>query len=343
VYAVAMRGTRLRNVFSPVMVAAEYVATIAVLAVGTRLVGTSSVSVGTVTAAALYQVRLAEPIYVLIEYLDEIQKAGAALSRLVGLRNAATESGRRVVSELRPQGGDVAVGGLSFGYLPDRPVLREVTVHVGDGERVALVGPSGAGKSTLAALIAGIHRPNHGQISIGGADVASLTATDLRRVVCLVSQEAHVFGPTIAADLRLPRPDATDSEIAAALDAVGASAWVGELAGGADTAVGIDGIRLDPAQTQQLALARVIVADPRVVVLDEATAAFDLGTARRIERAVNAALAGRTVIAVTHRLGEAERFDRIVMIDHGRIVADGSPQQLLDTDGPYRVMRQAAV
>jgi ATP-binding cassette, subfamily C, bacterial len=364
-YVVAMQGTRLRNRFSPAMIVAEYTATIAVLAVGAHLLGGGSLTLGTVAAAALYQVRLAEPIYFGIEYLDEIQKAGAAFSRLVGLRDAAampaapsgaasvavTAVGSTSPEDPTPATGDVEVADVRFGYRTDRPVLHGVSLTITRGERVAFVGPSGAGKSTLAALIAGVHEVDAGRIGIGGRDVGgrdvggagAIDRSELRRRVCLVTQESHLFGPTIADDLRLPRPSAADDDVVAALEAVGAWSWVSRLPAGADEPVGVGGRSLDPAQVQQLALARLIVANPEVVVLDEATAAFDLGTARRVEQSLDAALAGRTVIAVTHRLGEAERFDRIVMIDRGRIVADGPPAVLIAAAGPYRTMRSAAI
>jgi ATP-binding cassette, subfamily C, bacterial len=320
-YGVAMRGTYLRNVFTPWMLCSETAMTVAVLLAGRRLLDTGAVALGAVTAAALYQVRLAEPIYSITEYLDEIQKATAALRRVVGLRQTSERS-RNHMAARAPRDATIRCEQVRFAYRTGNEVLHDLDLVIEPGERVAFVGPSGAGKSTLVKLLAGVHEPSSGNVTIGGVSVNELDTSGLRKWVALVTQEAHVFGPTIAADLRLPRPSATDDELRRALLAVGALAWIEDLPGGVDEAIGIHGRRLDPAQAQQLALARLIVADPHVVLLDEATASLDLGAARRVESSLQAALAGRTVIAVTHRMGEAERFDRIVTIDGGRVAGD---------------------
>jgi ATP-binding cassette, subfamily C, bacterial len=320
-YTVAMHGTRLRNVFNPVMMASEYLATVCVIVVGNRLLGNGDIGLGAVTAAALYQVRLAEPLNFIVESLDELQRSTAALARIVGLRRTA-QSTTVDGSPVTLPDCTIQCADLRFSYRTGAEVLRGVTLTIEPGERVALVGASGAGKSTLAKVLSGVHDASSGTVTIGGRPVEDFSPLHLRRVIALVTQEAHVFGPTVADDLRLARPDASDDALWAALCAVGADTWVHAFPNGLDEAIGLGGRRLDPAEAQQLALARLVVADPQVVVLDEATASLDLRSARTVEASLQAALAGRTVIAVTHRLGEAEGFDRVITIGSGVVTSD---------------------
>jgi ATP-binding cassette subfamily C protein len=216
----------------------------------------------------------------------------------------------------------VRLDGVTFAYDGGRPALDDVSLVIGEGERVALVGPSGAGKSTVAKLVAGVHRVEQGTLAVGGR-------------VTLVAQEVHVFAGPLAADLRLARPDAGDDELRAALDRVGATPWVEALDDGLDTVVGVGGHQLSPTQAQQLALARLVLADPPVAILDEATAEAGSAGAGTLDRAATAAIAGRTALVIAHRLTQAATADRIVVLDRGRVVEHGTHRQLLAAGGLY--------
>lgn len=213
-------------------------------------------------------------------------------------------------------------------------MLRGVDLTVSPGERLAVVGASGAGKSTLGRLLAGIDRPREGAVTVGGAEIAALGPERLRRQVVLVTQEHHVFIDTVRDNLLMAAPGATDGEVHAALDAVGAG-WVADLPDGLDTALGAGEFSFDGARAQQLALARVVLADPHTLVLDEATALLDPATARHAERALAAVLAGRTVIAIAHRLHTARDADRVAVMDDGRLTELGTHDELVARGGAY--------
>ncbi|MBV1941388.1 ABC transporter ATP-binding protein/permease [Streptomyces sp. BV286] len=335
-----LRGVRLVLNFYNRLHVAEYAGLAAVLVTGFLLVRGGSVSIGTATAAALYFHSLFTPVNSALVLLDDAQSATAALARLVGVADQpvpeparpAPESGARAAS-----GGSVTVTGVHHAYEPGRPVLNDVDLTLRAGERVALVGVSGAGKTTLAKLIAGVHRPTSGSIRVtGGAG----TSGD-RLPVALVTQETHVFAGPLADDLRLARADATDDELRAALAAVDALDWAAALPDGLDTVVGDGGHRLTSAQVQQLALARLVLADPPVAVLDEATAEAGSTGARLLEQAADRAVEGRTALVVAHRLTQAATADRIVVMDAGRIVESGTHDELCAAAGPYASLWEA--
>ncbi|GAA0460159.1 ABC transporter permease [Paractinoplanes deccanensis] len=307
---------------------AELIGLGAVLVAGFLLVRGSFVTVGEVSAAALLFHRLFGPITLLMATFDRAQDAGASLARLVGVLGMPTE--RRTVTE-PPAGWDLALDDVTFGYDGASPVLSGVCLRIAAGERVALVGSTGAGKTTAASLAAGILRPDEGQATVGGVPVGRLPA----QTIAIVSQETHVFAGPLAEDLRLARPGASDDEVAAALDRVGALAWARDLPDGLDTVVGDGGHQLTAAQAQQLALARVVLQDPPVVVLDEATAEAGSEGARDLEQAAAAALEGRTALLVAHRLTQAASADRVVVMEHGKIVEDGPHAELVAAGGRY--------
>ncbi len=325
-------GIRARNHLRSAVTATQFTGLAAVLAAGAALVAGGQVTVGVVTAAALYVLRLVEPLGIALEWLDELQLAGASLARVAGLLDTQPD-GRGGTA--RPAGSHLRLRGVRFGYRPDLQILHGIDLDIAAGTRVAVVGPSGAGKSTLAKLIAGVHAPAAGVVEVGGADLADLDPAARRRTVALVVQETHVLTGTLAENLRLARPGASPDELSAALAAVGASAWADRLPQGLDTVVSSGHHRLSPPQAQQLALARVVLADPAIVVLDEATASLDAAAAGHLERRIAAALHGRTVIAVGHRLSIASTADLVVHVDGGRVVEQGPHAELLALGGPY--------
>ncbi|MER5863124.1 ABC transporter ATP-binding protein [Kitasatospora sp. NPDC002040] len=329
----SLRGIRLVTGFFSRLNLAEFIGLSSVLVVGFLLVDDGSVSIGTATAAALYFHSLFNPINAALVLIDDAQSAGASLARLVGLSALPVEA--EPAEPATALDGSVEVAGLGHAYRPGHPVLHDVSLTVRDGERVALVGASGAGKTTLAKLVSGVHRAAEGTVRLGGADTAALGPAGTRRTVALISQEVHVFAGPLADDLRLARPEADDAELRAALERVGAQDWVAALPEGLDTVVGEGGHRLTVAQAQHLALARLVLTDPPVAILDEATADAGSAGARELEAAAAGALAGRTGLVVAHRLTQAASADRIVVLDRGRVVETGSHQELVAAGGRY--------
>lgn len=331
VYDAVQHATRARNVLRPCVTLGQVVALAGVLGIGIALVGTGSVTIGVVTAAALYLVRLVDPVATVLELLDEVQSATAALGRIVGVADAAAPL---PPARARPAGQEVVLHDVTFAYGSGPAVLRGLHLTVRPGEHLVVVGASGAGKSTMGKLVAGADRPDGGRITIGEVDVGDL-GQDVNRHVVLLTQETHTMAGPLAEDLSIAAPTADAAALRAALDRVGATAWVAALPAGLDTVVGDGGLRLTPTQAQQVALARLVLLDPPVVVLDEATAALTPQAARRMDTDLHAALDGRTVIAITHRLTAASRADRIAVLDAGRLVELGTHEKLLAARGGY--------
>ncbi|MEU9347333.1 ABC transporter ATP-binding protein [Streptomyces sp. NPDC048278] len=334
-----MRGVRLVLRFYSRLHIAEYVGLAAVLVTGFLLVRSGAASVGTATAAALYFHSLFGPVNTALVLLDDAQSATAGLARLVGVVDEpASAADERTDGRTTGMAGDptVTLTGVSHAYVPGRPVLHGVDLTVRPKERVALVGTTGAGKTTLARLVAGLHRPEAGQVDVGGAE-----PDGSGRLVGLVTQEVHVFAGPLADDLRLARPDADDEELRDALAAVGALGWAEALPEALDTVVGDGGHRLTADQAQQLALARLLLADPPVAVLDEATAEAGSSGARLLDEAAEQALRGRTALVVAHRLSQAAAADRVVVLSDGRVVEEGTHDELLAARGQYAALWQA--
>ncbi|WP_149361670.1 ABC transporter ATP-binding protein [Lolliginicoccus suaedae] len=312
----------------------QYIGLGAVLAISFMLIQQGQqITIGEATIAALLFYRLFAPMQDILFSFNDIQAAGEGMRRLVGLINSEVvrERGRNDL----PADATLELEGISHSYDGTTIVVRDVSLTIAAGERVALVGSTGAGKTTVAAIAAGVLRPSSGQASIGGVDLAELGSRDLRKQVAIISQEVHVFSGPLFEDLRLANPFAGDDDLQAALHTVGAYAWVHNLPEGIATMVGEGGYQLTAAQAQQIALARLVLANPPVAVLDEATAEAGSAGARELEHYAYEATEGRTTLIVAHRLTQAARADRVIVLEHGRIIEQGPHRELLKRGGRY--------
>ncbi|WP_069812206.1 ABC transporter ATP-binding protein [Streptomyces sp. TP-A0874] len=326
----------LRTILFPVINMAHVTIVGCVLMLGGMFVLRGWMTVGELTTGALFAQMLVEPVGLILRWYDELQVAQVSLARLVGVREIEPEA---VADEVHPEGREVRAAGVRFRYRPDgADVLHEVSLTVRPGTRLALVGPSGAGKSTLGRLLAGIYEPRTGLVSLGGAALARMPAERVRRQVALVNQEHHVFVGALRDNLLLAREGAEDAELWRALAAVDAAGWARTLPDGLDTEVGSGGMALTPAQAQQIALARLVLADPHTLVLDEATSLLDPRAARHLERSLARVLEGRTVVAIAHRLHTAHDADLIAVVEDGRISELGSHDQLVAAGGAYAAL-----
>ncbi|MFE6270832.1 ABC transporter ATP-binding protein [Streptomyces goshikiensis] len=325
----------LRMVLFPVINVTYVTILGAVLMIGGYCVLRGWMSVGQLTTGALLAQMMVDPIGLILRWYDELQIAQVSLARLVGVREIEPDAGDAAVS---PDGRAVRADEVRFGYREGVDVLHQVSMSVPPGTRMALVGPSGAGKSTLGRLLAGIYAPRTGEVTLGGARLAHMPAERVREHVALVNQEHHVFVGSLRDNLRLARTGAEDAELWAALGAVDADGWARSLESGLDTEVGSGGSALTPAQAQQIALARLVLADPHTLVLDEATSLLDPRAARHLERSLARVLDGRTVIAIAHRLHTAHDADVIAVVEDGRISELGSHDDLVTADGAYAAL-----
>ena len=334
-YDAEMYTLRLRTIWFPQVEVAYLLPVAVTLLWGGWLVANGQTSVGTVTAVALYVQALAAPLDDLLMWLDEIQVGATSLARVIGIADVPAD--RQASGEV-PANAKLDVEDVYYAYRAGRDVLKGVSLDLAPGERLAIVGPSGAGKSTLGRLMAGIDGPRTGRVSVGGVRLVDLELGQLRGEVALVTQEHHVFVGTLEDNLQLARPGSSRETLLGALTAVDARGWAEALPQGLDTTVGSGGHALTEAQSQQLALARLVLADPHTLVLDEATSLLDPRAARHLERSLAAVVSGRTVVAIAHRLHTAHDADRVAVVDGGRVTEIGTHDELIAADGAYAAL-----
>ncbi len=312
------------------------IGTAVIIGVGGAFVDQGLIKVGIVAAFILYLNNLFEPIQQLSQLFDTVQKAGAALHKLFGVIDTKTSINERPGAVDLPARGAFEVDDVSFAYVEDDYVLRDVTLTIGAGERLALVGPTGAGKSTLAKLLVRFYDPRSGTITFGGVDLRDATLDSLRERIVVVPQEGFLFAGTIRENIRVGKASASDADIEAAIEALGLTERFAVMPEGLDTEVRERGSRLSGGERQLVSWARAALADPEVLVLDEATSNLDPGTEVAVERALEQLMVGRTAIVVAHRLSTAQRCDRIAVVDAGGIVEIGPHEELLAQGGSYR-------
>jgi len=308
---------------------AQTMALVAVLLVAASLYRDGSISEGTIAAYVLYLVQLFDPIARFSEWLGDFRQGLAALGKLVGLLETENAVAERPGAHELPVEGVVELIDVTFGYDPDAPVVDQVSLRLETGEQVALVGVTGAGKSTLAKLLTRQYDPQRGSIALGGVDLRDGTLASLRHRIVMLPQEGHLFSGTIADNVRLADPEASDEAVLHALEQIGARERFNSLPEGIHTDVQTRGVRLSAGERQLVGIARVALADPAVIVLDEATSSLDPATEAAVERALAAVVEGRTVIVIAHRLSTAERADRVVVMDGGRVVEVASHDELV--------------
>jgi len=312
---------------------AQAAALIVVLLAAASMYRRGEISIGTITAFVLYLIQLFDPIGRFSEWLGE--QGLAALAKIVGLLQVPTAIAERPGAVELPREGVLALRDVTFGYQEGRPVVRDLTLELRPGEHVALVGATGAGKSTVAKLLTRQYDPQEGRIELGGIDLRDATFESLHRRIVLLPQEGHLFSGTIADNVRLAHPEATDDEVRSALRRIGALDRFDSLPDGLETDVQTRGVRLSAGERQLVGIARVALADPAVIVLDEATSSLDPATEAAVERALAAVAEGRTVVTIAHRLSTAERADRVAVMEHGRLVEVASHDELVEQGDRY--------
>ncbi|BBX20320.1 ABC transporter [Mycolicibacterium duvalii] len=334
--AINERTFQLLAVFMPGVKLVGNLTTGVVLLYGGYRVLHGEMTIGTLTAFLLYLRMFFEPMQEISQFFNTFQSAASALEKLAGVlarRPAIADPARP--AELTRVGGEIAFRDVRFEYTPGRPVLPDLNLEVPAGQTVALVGTTGAGKTTIAKLVTRFYDPVAGVITLDGVDLRDITQPELRRHVIMVTQENFMFGGTVADNIRFGRPDASDDEVRAAAEAVGAQAFIEALPDGYDTDVAKRGGRLSAGQRQLVAFARAFLADPAVLILDEATSSLDIPSERMVQRALETVLADRTALVIAHRLSTVQIADRVLVLEHGRIVEDGPPGELISRDGGH--------
>ena len=340
-YLTHMRSVKLGAWYLPVVEMAGAASTALAVGVGGWMVRDGRITLGTVAAFVLILMAMFGPVQQLSQLFNMVQSSAASLHKLYGLLDEPVVIDSAPDAPPLPDGGEIVLDGVSFGYVEGEPVLSGVSLTIAEGERVAFVGPTGAGKSTVAKLIARFYDPTSGTIRIGGMDLRDAAVDSLREHITVVPQEGFLFAGTVAENIRLARPHASDSEIRAALDRVGVLDVFERLPDGLATEVQERGSRLSAGEKQLVSLARAALADPQILILDEATSSVDPGTESIVEQAMETLMQGRTVIVIAHRLSTSERCDRVAVIDGGELAELGTHDDLVAAGGHYAELFEA--
>jgi ATP-binding cassette subfamily B protein len=334
-------SNRLASTFSPGIILLGRLTTTLVLVYGGSLVVQDQLTLGVLTAFILYLRQFFEPMQDLAQFYNTFQAAGAALEKLAGVIEESPTVPETVAPvKLAEVEGAVAFEHVTFAYR-DKPVLHDIDLRIPAGQIIALVGETGAGKTTMARLIARFYDPTVGRLTLDGVDLRSIAVEDLRRAIVVVTQESFLFSGTVGDNLLFGRPDATREEMIAAARAIGAHDFITALPNGYETDVRRRGVRLSSGQRQLVAFARAFLADPRVLILDEATSSLDLPSERLVQHALRTLLRGRTAMIIAHRLSTVDIADRVLVIDAGRVVEDGAPAELREESGRYGSLHRA--
>lgn len=339
---VNMRSIRLFGTFEPGLMAISTLSLGAVLLLGGIRVAGGALEIGVLLAAVLYVRNFFSPLQEVAMFLNSYQSAAAALEKVSGVLEeepTVPEPAHPVALE-RPRGA-IRFDDVAFGYGDGRVVLPDFSLDVPAGQTIALVGTTGAGKSTLAKLVSRFYDPTRGSVTLDGVDLRTLGSADLRRAIVMVTQEAYLFSGTVADNIALGKPDATLDEVRDAAMAVGAHAFIEALPDGYDTDVNKRGGRVSAGQRQLISFARAFLANPAVLILDEATASLDIPSERQIQSALGTLLADRTAIIIAHRLSTVSIADRVLVMEHGRIVEDDAPEALIGGTGTFARLHAA--
>jgi ATP-binding cassette subfamily B protein len=342
-YDANVHAVRLSARYFPIVEFTNAAATAVIIGFGALLVHWHRTTIGTVSAFVLFLAYLIDPIQQFSQLFNLVQQSGAALKKIFGLLDTEPSISERPGAVELPAKGELVVSGVSFSYRPGETddVLNDVSITVSAAERIALVGPTGAGKSTLAKLMARFYDPVEGTVSYGGVNLTDATFASVRHRIAVVPQEGFLFHGTIRDNVRLADPDAPEEEVRRALRTIGCEERFDRLPDGLDTEVRERGSRLSAGERQLVSLARAALANPDVLILDEATSSLDPGTESEVEKALSALMTGRTVIVIAHRLSTAERADRVGVVDGGGLLEVGPHDELVALGGRYAALYRA--
>ena len=344
VFAKTLAANRQRAIYVPLLTFLPFVAQALVLLVGGRMVIDGSMTLGAFSAFYLLLAMLVMPLRMLGMWIGQAQRAVAAGERIFEILDEPEEvSDPTDATPLPPGPGEVTFEGVSFGYDPERPVIEDVDLRIAAGRTVALIGPTGSGKTTLAALVPRFYDTTRGRVLVDGVDVRRLVRRSLRSEIGVISQDPFLFSASIRDNIALGMPDAPFEAVEAAARAAQAHDFILELPHGYDTVVGERGITLSGGQRQRIAIARALLIDPRILVLDDATASVDATTEAKIRTGLREVMRGRTTIIIAHRLSTIALADEVVVIDHGHVAAQGTQAELLETSPVFREIHEHGV